>query len=101
MYSFQKATRTPRSQPGSEQDDDKQKLSGTAMSLAVPTNLPAFLTPVDMDQLRARLISVPGRLQQNQDFLVFPHRTKAQERQWVAQRPAQVEILVRLGVCIH
>lgn len=95
MYSFQKRIGTPKSQAGSEQDHDKQKLPGTAMSLPLPTNLPAFLTPVDMDQLRARLISVPSRPQPNRDVLVFPHRTKAQERQWAAQRPAQVEMLVR------
>lgn len=92
MYPFQKGFGTPRSQAGSEQDHDGQKLSGT---LPLPTNLPASLTPVDMDQLRARLISVPGRPQPNQDVLVFPHRTKAQERQWAAQRPAQFEMLVR------
>lgn len=92
MYPFQKGIGTPRSQAGSEQDHDGQKLSGTSL---LPTNLPASLTPVDMDQLRARLISVPGRPQPNQDVLVFPHRTKAQERQWAAQRPAQFEMLVR------
>ncbi|XP_056619544.1 dynein axonemal heavy chain 6 [Triplophysa dalaica] len=96
MHPFQKGIGTPRNQAGSEQDHDEQKLSGTVMSLPLPTNLPGSLTPVDMDQLRARLISVPGRPQPNQDVLVFPHRTKAQERQWAAQRPAQVEMLPTL-----
>lgn len=94
MYSFQKGS--PRSQTGPEQGLGKQKLFGTAKSLPVSTNVPGSLAPVDVEQLRARLISaVPRRPQPNADALVFPHRTKAQERQWAAQRPAQVEMLVR------
>nr|XP_055061459.1 dynein axonemal heavy chain 6 isoform X1 [Misgurnus anguillicaudatus] len=91
MYSFEKGT--ARSQAGSEQDHGKQKLFETAMSLPVPMNLPGSLKPVDVDHLRSRLISVPRRPQPNPDALVFPHRTKAQERQWAVQRSAQVEML--------
>ncbi|XP_016084420.1 dynein heavy chain 6, axonemal [Sinocyclocheilus grahami] len=92
MYSFQKES--TRSQAGPEQGPGKQKLFGTAMSLPVSTNAPGSLAPVDVEQLRARLVSaVPRRPQPNADALVFPHRTKAQERQWAAQRPAQVEML--------
>ncbi|KAK2908777.1 hypothetical protein Q8A67_004614 [Cirrhinus molitorella] len=92
MYSFQKGS--PRSQAGPEQGPGKQKLFGTAKTLPVATNVPSSLVPVDVEHLRARLISaVPRRPQPNADALVFPHRTKAQERQWAAQRPAQVEML--------
>lgn len=97
MHSFQKGT--SRSQAGPEQDHGKQKLFGTAnvkSYLPVSTNAPGSLAPVDVEQLRARLISaVPRRPQTNADALVFPHRTKAQERQLTSQRPVQVEMLVR------
>lgn len=89
MHSFQKGT--SRSQAGPEKDHGKQKLS----SLPVSTNAPGSLAPVDVEQLRARLISVPRRPQTNADALVFPHRTKAQERHLTSKRPAQVEMLVR------
>ncbi len=95
MYSFQKGS-PRRSQAGPEQGHGKQKLFGTAVSLPVSTNVPGSLAPVDVEQLRARLVSaVPRRPQPHADALVFPHRTKAQERQWAAQRPTQVEMLVR------
>lgn len=94
MYSFQKES--SRSQAGPDQGPGKQKLFGTAMSSPVSTNVPGSLAPVDVEQLRARLVSaVPRRPQLNADALVFPHRTKAQERQWAAQKPAQFEMLVR------
>ncbi|XP_051560675.1 dynein axonemal heavy chain 6 [Myxocyprinus asiaticus] len=92
MHSFQKGI--SRSQGGPEQDHGKQKLFGTATPLPVSTNLLGSLTPVDVDKLRSRLISaVPSHPQPNPDALVFPHRTKAQERQRAAQRSAQVEML--------
>ncbi|XDV14897.1 hypothetical protein PO909_015067 [Leuciscus waleckii] len=87
MHSFQKGT--SRSQAGPEQDHGKQKLS----SLPVSTNAPGSLAPVDVEHLRARLISVPRRQQTNADALVFPQRTKAQERHLTSKRPAQVEML--------
>lgn len=94
MHSFQKGT--SRGQAGPEQDHGKQKLFGTAKSLPVSSNVPGSLAPVDVEQLRARLISaVPRHTQPNADALVFPHRTKAQERQLTTQRPAQIEMLVR------
>lgn len=93
MHSFHKGT--SRGQAGPEKDHGKQKLFGTAKSLPV-SNVPGSLAPVDVEQLRARLISaVPRHPQTNADALVFPHRTKAQERQLTTQRPAQVEMLVR------
>jgi len=98
MHSFQEGT--TRSQAGQDQDHGKQKLFGTAKSPlpVATTNALGSLPPVDVEQLRARLISAVPRCphsQTNPDALVFPHRTKAQERQLNSQRPAQVEMLVR------
>ncbi|TRY65354.1 hypothetical protein DNTS_005929 [Danionella cerebrum] len=82
------------SRSGNGLEGGKKALPGEPKSFPGSSGVVGSLAPVDVEQLRARLISaVPSRPQLNADTLVFPRRTRGQQRQRAACRPAQADML--------